>query len=217
MTTPIYFPVLPGLGYSVIKRPKFFNAVATAASGREVRVAYAQYPLWEWDLTYDYLPDQTTASSATASDYRDLLGFYLAMGGSLAGFLFLDPDDCSVTAQFTATGDGTTSAFTLIRTLGFNGFLEPVGYVATSGFVAYIDGVATACGLNSTIPNNQQVEFSTPPGGGSVITVDMTYYFYVRFKDDTVEFEKFMDKLWSQRLLTLMSVRSGPNYSGGCG
>ena len=35
----------------------------------------------------------------------------------------------------------------------------------------------------------------------------MSFFYYVRFKEDTYDFEKFMDKLWSQRMITLASQR----------
>src|SRR5690242_12866687 len=103
---PPVFPTLPGLAFSTVKRPKFFNGTATSASGREVNVAYANAPLWEWDLTYEYLPDEPAVGAATNSDLRALLGFYLAQGGSLQGFLFQDPDDHAVTGQTLGVTDG---------------------------------------------------------------------------------------------------------------
>ena len=210
---PAIFPVLPGLAYSVIKRPSFFNASAASISGREIRVAYAQYPLWEWDLTFDYLPDEPTASSATASDLQQLMGFYLSQSGGFGGFLFKDPDDHTVTAQVIGTTDGVTTQYTLIRTYGGSDGTgtEPVGYVDTGAtFAVYLDGVlASGASYNvvTTNPVSQVLAFTSAPAAGHVITVTYTYYYYVRFKDDTYEFEKFMDKLWSQRLLTLKSLR----------
>jgi hypothetical protein len=207
------FPVLPGLAYSVIKRPSFFNASAESISGREIRVAYAQYPLWEWDLTFDYLPDEPTASSATASDLKQLMGFYLSQGGSFGGFLFKDPDDYTVTAQVVGTTDGATAQYTLIRTYGGSDGTgsEPVGYVDTgAAFAVYLDGVlqsGASYNVVTTTPVSQVLAFTSAPASGHVITVTYTYYYYVRFKEDTYEFEKFMDKLWSQRLVTLKSLR----------
>lgn len=212
-TMPAIFPVLPGLAFSVIKRPTFFNGLAQSASGREVRVAYAQYPLWEWDLTYDYLPDETTASSATASDLKQLMGFYLSQSGSLGGFLFKDPDDNTVTGQTIGTTDGVTVSYTLIRSYGESDGdgIEPVGYVDTTApFEVYLNGVLQSASLYEVVtatPVNQALQFLTAPAAGQVLTVTYTYYYYVRFKEDTYEFEKFMDKLWSQRLLTLKSLR----------
>ena len=41
---------------------------------------------------------------------------------------------------------------------------------------------------------------------GQAITADFTYYFRVRFSDDTAEFENFMLQLWQARQIKLQSV-----------
>lgn len=213
MSVPGLYPTLPGLTFSVIKRPIFFGATATSASGREVRVSYAQNPLWEWDLTYEYLPDQSTDSSFSSSDLRLLLGFYLAQTGSLQGFRFRDVDDFQVTDQLIAVGDGVTTDFILQRTLGggSGGGSEPIGWLDQGlSFSAAIDGVPeTSYALVQNTPVRQLISFTTPPAFGALITVSMSYFYFVRFKDDSLDFEKFMDKLWSQRLITLRSLRIG--------
>lgn len=212
------YPTLPGLTFSVIKRPKWFTGIAQTASGREARVGYANASLWEWDLTYDYLPDQRTASSGTDSDLQTLIAFYQARSGAMHGFLFKDPDDHAITGQVIGQADGTTTDFTLYRQLGHDTIvldsdapLEPIGYVdATQPFNVYLNDVLVApssYGLALTTPVSQKVHFHAAPASGVAISVDMTFFYYVRFKDDIYEFEKFYDRLWSQRLLTLASLR----------
>jgi uncharacterized protein (TIGR02217 family) len=212
MSPPIY-PTLPGLAYSVIKRPKFFTGIAVAATGREVRVSYAQNPLWEWELTYAYLPDQQTDSSATPSDLKAIVGFYLSVSGAFGGFLFTDPDDNAVTAQAIGTSDGATTTFTLVRTYGGGEGTgtEPIGFVNLGEpFHLYLGGVlqnpATYSVVNTT-PVAQVVQFDTAPAAASEIAVDMSYFYYVRFQDDHTDFEKFFDKLWQVQKVTLMSQR----------
>jgi uncharacterized protein (TIGR02217 family) len=214
MSPPLY-PTLPGLTYSVLKRPKFFTGVAQSASGREVRVSYAQNPLWEWDLTYNYLPDQQTDTSATPSDLKQIVGFYLAQAGSFQGFLFKDPDDNAVNGQYLGTGDGANAIFPLVRTYGGSDGTgtEPIGFLDTTvGFNVYVDGTPQAPGTNYALgitqPVAQFVQFVGAPTAGAVITVDMGYYYYVRFQDDHYDFEKFMDRLWQLQKVTLMSLRN---------
>jgi uncharacterized protein (TIGR02217 family) len=210
---PDTFPVLPGLSYSVIKRPKFFTGIGTSATGREVRVGYAPYPLWEWDLTFGYLPDKVTESAATPSDLKQLLGFYLSQQGALNGFWFKDPDDYSVTGQPIATADGVTTNFLLLRTYGgtAGSGTEPIGGVGLDApFRVYLNGVLQSEASYDVVlatPVAQYVRFHSPPASGAVVTIDMNFVYYCRFKDDTYDFEKFMDKFWSQRLITLASQR----------
>ena len=55
MTTPPSFPTLTGLGWSVHKKPLFSTIVAAHVSGREVRNALYQNPIWQFELTYEGL------------------------------------------------------------------------------------------------------------------------------------------------------------------
>lgn len=205
---PSVYPVLPGLSYSVIKRPKWFTGTGTSASGREVRVGYAANPLWEWDLTYEFLRD-----TISQNELKTLMGFYLSQAGSLGGFLFLDPDDHAVAAQAIGTTDGTTTLWTLQRTFGGNDGTgtEPIGYVNTGApFNVYLNGTLadpSTYDLLTTAPVNQQIRFHAAPASGQAITVDMGFYYYARFKDDHYDFEKFMDRLWTLQTVTLMSLR----------
>jgi uncharacterized protein (TIGR02217 family) len=213
VTMPDIYPTLPGLTYTVTKRPKWFTGIGTSVSGREVRYAYAATPLWEWDLSYEYLPDFAAPGSATASDFKTLIGFYLSQSGALGGFLFKDPDDYVVTAQPIGTTDGTITNWTLVRTFGGGDGTgtEPIGYLDQSQPChVYLNGVLqdpSTYTLATTQPVAQVVKFNVAPGGGQTITVDMTFFYYVRFKEDYVDFDKFMDKLWSTKQITLMSQR----------
>src|SRR5579862_2349234 len=49
--TPPSFPTLAGLGWSVHKKPVFSTVVASHVSGREVRDALYQNPIWQFELT----------------------------------------------------------------------------------------------------------------------------------------------------------------------
>jgi hypothetical protein len=210
---PALYPTLPGLGYSVIKRPRFYGGIGKSATGREVRVAYAVNPTWEWDLTYDYLPDQQTDSSATASDLKELIGFFLSQTGTLQAFRFLDPDDNQVSGQLIGETDGVTTAWVLQRSFGGSSGVgtEPIGWLNTDlAFNVYLDGALqdpASYDRLLTAGVFQQIRFHATPAAGKVISVDMHYYFSVRFSADTYDFEKFMDKLWSTQTITLVSQR----------
>lgn len=207
MTT---YPTLKGLSYSVMKRPYFSTGTGTGAGGREVRVQYFAFPLWEWDLTYpDYLPDRTGTT-----DFRQLIGFYLGRYGSMMPFQFLDPDDNTVVGQPIGVGDGVTTQFILVRSYGVPaGFgTEPIGMAKLdTTFNVYVDDVLQSEGVDYTVntltPVANYVQFNSAPAGATVITCDMTYYYWVRFKDEPLEFEKFMDRLWSASKVTLRSLR----------
>jgi uncharacterized protein (TIGR02217 family) len=211
----VIFPTLVGLGWNVVKRPIWGTSIATAASGGEVQTSYYQYPIWEFDLTYDILNDEQTLASTTASDFRTLIGFYNSMYGNLMKFAFQDPDDNTVVGQVIGTGDGVTKTFVLCRFfgLGTNGLLEPIG-VLNQGvgvpFNVYVNGALqseSAYIVNTVQPVNQTITFVTAPAAGLPVAVDMSYYFWVRFLDGQYDFEKFTDVRWMLRKLTLHSQR----------
>lgn len=126
MSVSPVFPTLPGQGWSVHKKPTFSSMVSSHVSGREVRTALYQNPIWQFELTFDGLDG--TASSAYgglgASSLQALMGLFLQCQGQFGAFLYFDPTDYSVANQPFGTGDGTTTTFQLQRTLG--GFGEPV-------------------------------------------------------------------------------------------
>ena len=70
----------------------------------------------------------------------------------------------------------------------------------------YFDGVLQTPSGYSVDPTSGFVTFIEPPPTGRLITADFTYYFLVRFADDTTEFENFMYRLWSVKQIKLQSV-----------
>lgn len=113
------FPSLPGLTWDVKMRPRFDTNVQTAKSGKELRAQFMAYPLWEFELNYEFLRQQ-----AAFQELQTLVGFYLSRQGRFDSFLYNNPVDSAVTAQQFGVGDAATVAFQLVR--AFGGFLEPV-------------------------------------------------------------------------------------------
>ena len=203
MTTPPPFPTLAGLGWSVHKKPVFSTLVASHVSGREVRDALYQNPIWSFELTYDGLSSSPTAYSGLGSDSQQtLLGFFLQLQGQFGTFLFADPTDSVATDVTFATGDGTTQTFTFSRFMG--AFLEPVGWVLGVSSVT-LNGTSTSA-FTLTSPNS--ITFTTAPGSGIRIAATFTYAFQCRFADDEMDFEQFMSNLWKVDSVKFRSVRS---------
>lgn len=202
------FPMLPGLGWSVTKAPRFATRVQRAVSGRELRVLDQPYPIWTWTLTYTLLRDKWDSRGegglgAGYDELRTLAGFFLQQQGTFAPFLFDDPSDDAVTGQALGTGDASTAAFQLVRAMA--GFAEPI--TAPKAVTAiYLDGVLQSPSAYSVDPTTGVVTFVTPPPVGQAVTADFSYWFRVRFADDTAEFENFMYQLWQLKQIKLQSV-----------
>ncbi|HTQ35266.1 MAG TPA: DUF2460 domain-containing protein [Stellaceae bacterium] len=208
------FPALPGLGWSVSKTPRFATRIQRAVSGRELRVVDQPNPIWTWTLTYSLLRDahDTRAASGPGTGYdelRTLAGFFLQQQGAFQPFLFDDPTDDVVSAQAIGTGDGSSTVFQLVRTMGValpsGGFGEPITAPNVVSAI-YFNGVRQGASGYTIDPATGLVTFTNPPPAGQLITADFTYFFRVRFADDTAEFENFMYQLWALKQVQLQSV-----------
>jgi uncharacterized protein (TIGR02217 family) len=208
------FPTLPGLGWSVSKAPRFATRIQRAVSGRELRVVDQPNPIWTWTLTYSMLRDEhdTRAASGPGVGYdelRMLMGFFLQQQGAFQPFLLDDPTDDTVSAQAIGAGNGSTTVFQLVRSMGValagGGFAEPITAPNVVSAI-YFDGIVQSASGYSIDPTTGLVTFATPPPADQLVTADFTYYFRVRFADDTADFENFLYQLWALKQVKLQSV-----------
>jgi hypothetical protein len=207
----LVYPVLKGLAFPEKWMPRFYNmATATSASGADIDLGLAEYPLHDFELNYQFLRD-----SGGLTEFKTLMGFVLAIGGTKGRFRYQNPDDHLVTAQPIGIGDASTHNFVLVRSFGVGDYvsIEPVGYVdLAQAFHVYFDSVLQDPAgylVDQTEPVNQIITFESAPGDGVVITVDMTFQYYCKLADNTEEFDKFADRIWSVGKITLHSCRPG--------
>jgi uncharacterized protein (TIGR02217 family) len=197
-------PLAPGLGWSVHVAPKFKTRVATHISGREIRNAWQQYAVYDLTLSFDVL------NGDAAQEIQTLMGFFMARQGQYDTFLLdlgavtQNSADSYVTMGAQGSGDGVTTVFTLMRTVGEA--VEPVGYVFSADLSAvYVAGVLQdPTSYSFASPNS--LTFDTAPTSGSQITASFRYYFVCRFAADTEDFEEFMANLWTLHELKLTTV-----------
>jgi uncharacterized protein (TIGR02217 family) len=196
------FPRLIGQGWSVAKAPTFQTRIQRAVSGRELRALDYPYPLWQFTLTYDVLPD----APSPRDDLRTLMGFVMACQGAFATFLYDDPSDDQVTGQVLGIGNGATTAFQLVRTMigASVGFVEPITAPNVVSAV-YLNGIVQGAGW-SVDPTCGLLTFAAPPPAGAAITADFGYYFRCRFMSDSYSFENFLLRMWSLKKLDFISV-----------
>jgi uncharacterized protein (TIGR02217 family) len=191
------FPALPGLTWDVKKTPRFSTLVQTAASGREVRAALWTLPLYEWTLAFDVLRD------GSLGEIRTLMGFFLQRQGGFDSFLYSDPTDNAVANQQIGTGDGSTTAFQLVRSYG--GFAEPI--LDLNGTPTLLLNGAVQNPSNYAVSATGLVTFTAAPAAGAVIGASFAYYFRVRFKEDMAEFGNFLQNLWELKQIVLVRVK----------
>jgi hypothetical protein len=217
MTLPVYpdSSVLKGLGYSAKWSPEFFNAATeTTATGADIDLALAQYPLHNFELTYNFLRSWRGPGN-TPLEFKTLMGFWLMLGGTQGRFLFRNTDDCFVAAQQVGTGDGVTTVFgPIARTFGANGYAasEPVGVIdTTQPVIVRVGGNTQASGymLSTATPLDQTITFAAAPAAGLPITMDFAYFYYCKFAGNANTFEKFADRLWLLQKVSIKSCRPG--------
>lgn len=196
-----YFPVLSGVTWNVIKRPVFATKIAQYVSGKEIRVSNYAYPVWEWEMSYEFLRADSHAELQT------LMGFFLARQGSYDSFLWVDPSEAN-TVVSQSLGIGDASNITFILTKIYGGFLEPIGYALPASFHVYFTvGMVTTEQLSGWTLSSNQVVFTVAPAVGTIVTASYTWYYQVRFGEDMQDYSNFMYQLWELKKLTLHSVK----------
>jgi hypothetical protein len=194
----IVFPALPGLSWSVYRKPTFATIVRKSDSNREVTAKMNSRCFYEFELNYEFLKFKNGAT-----DLTQIQSLFLKMRGDYDTFLFEDPNDKSVTLSQIGTGNGTNRVFVLGRNTGPS-FFEAVGYLNTITGV-YLNGVLQSGGSYTfTAPNI--ITFNTAPGNGVVVTATFTYYYVCRFKDNLHQYEQFMNHLMKLRSVKFKSV-----------
>lgn len=202
----LVYPVLPGLSFNVKWTPAFFNQSQKTITGASIDIGLAQYPLHNFELTYEVLRDTPGVYTSPQNEFKILIAFYASMNGSLGRFWFDNPDDRSVLGQQIGIGDGVNTTFLLIGPIG----AWPIGALNGSP-TFYRNGVVVPGGDASLFDARGAIYiiFVTPPGAGVIVTVDMNYYYVCHFTDDSSTFEKFITGRWLNSSVKFQSVRPG--------
>lgn len=196
------FPTLPGVAWEVGMAPSWSTAIKRAVSGRELRAAFMQYPLWEFNLSYEFL-----RGGNRGADFSTLCGFFLAMRGQYDSFLYSAPADNAVAGMSFGSGNGVTKTFQLTRAFGAGGFqfVEPIQNLNGSPSI-YVSGILKAAGTDYTISDTGLVTFVTAPAFAEALTWTGAFYYRCRFTVDMAEFSLFMKDLWSLKKLSFVGA-----------
>lgn len=194
----IVFPALPGLEWSVTRRPTFVSLQRSSDSLREIYDAAQTRCLYEFELSYSFLRNKNGAT-----DLQQIMGLFLTMRGDYDTFLFEDPNDKSATAVQIGTGNGTNKAFTLGRNTGPSNY-EAIGYLNTLTGV-YLNGTLQS-GANYSFVAPNIINFNTAPGAGVVVTATFTFWYVCRFLSASHSYEQFLYNLHTLKSCKFKSV-----------
>lgn len=206
MSTAVFIPPV-GTGWPITRTPVFDTVIQQAVSGKETRIARQTYPRYKYQLTINLL---RSSAAYQSTEYQYVIGFFNGRLGSFDTFLYQDADDNSVTGQAISTGDGTTTAFQLIRSFG--GFIEPMLAPNTGATInIYLNGVKqttgyTVTGWGTSTPG--VLTFISAPASGVAITADFSYYFPCRMSDDSLGFSLFMSQFYEVKKFSFESVKN---------
>lgn len=191
-------PLELGMTFESAKRPTFATQVRTSAGLRTTRNSMTPFPAWDFEVSFPYLPTDSTFRAASGTDFAEICGFFLKMHGRHGSFLYSDPQDHQVTGGAIGTGDGVTTEFKFVRVMGI---AEPVGQVdVDAGYTIYADGVAVDPG-DFTFNEPNGLTFDVAPADGVEVTGDFEFFFVCHFLSDAADFEQFNRDLFELRQL----------------
>lgn len=185
------------------KSPSFDVLIHTpVAKIGEIRARVQPYPLW--DVVYE-LEWARGAENMPSTTYNYLLGFFLNSGGPFSDFLYSDPYDNEAEAEFFGLGDGTTTQFQLIRSIGIGAdIVQNLNGTPT----LYSNGTAISASAY-TVSVTGIITFTTAPAAGAVLTWSGSFYYRVRFTNPEVKFSQFARQIWEAKNVPLRSVILG--------
>jgi uncharacterized protein (TIGR02217 family) len=197
---------VPGFTYNSVRAPSFKTGIQTALTGKESRIQYQQFPIMTWTLIYEFLRDYVTPS-----EYKALNGLFMALAGQWDTCLYTDPQFNTVTAMQFGTGDGATTTFQVTAVMqnsggpGANELIQNFNGAPT----ILVNGSTQTLGTAYTISGTGLVTFLAGhiPAAAAVIAWTGSFYYRVRFEDDSMDFTQFMNQFWELKRVKLRQVK----------
>jgi uncharacterized protein (TIGR02217 family) len=188
--------------------PERRTQVVELASGDEERNASWANSRRRYDVAYGI---------RRADDLAAVVAFFEARNGRLHGFRFKDwadykssPPSQPVTAtdQPLGTGDGTTTAFPLVKRYasGAQVWLRVITKPVAGTLRLALGGVEQVSGW-ALDPTSGFVTFSTAPPPGTAITAGFEFDVPVRFDTDTLDVTLDLERLGSIPSIPLLEIR----------
>lgn len=195
------FPSFPGLKPEVTVTPVFDSKVIESLSGAETVISNRAYPRYEFELGYEVL-----RSGASFVERQKLQAFFSRHRGRGESFIFVHEEDNAVADEQFGTTDGTTTTFQLTRTASFDAgtWKEPV-FVVTGTPTIKKAGTTLTPGVHYTLGTSGQVILAAAGTGGQALTWTGGFGYRVRFKEDSIGFERFLSGLWKTGRVSLIS------------
>jgi uncharacterized protein (TIGR02217 family) len=190
--------------------PERRTQIVELASGEEERNAAWASSRRRYDVSYGI---------RRADDLAAVVAFFEARGGRLHGFRFRDWADyrsClpsgvpSPLDQHLGTGDGTTTAFPLVKRYasGAQSWARAITKPVAGTVRIALDGVEQEPGEGWSLDDASGiVTFAAAPGPGVTITAGFEFDVPVRFDSDTLDVTLDVERLGSITSIPLLEIR----------
>lgn len=117
--------------------------------------------------------------------------------------------DNTVSQQRIGAGDGSTTHFQLLRTVGktgvYSGFTEPCENVVHETVAVMLDG-ALVPASQYTLGSTSVITFSAPPAIGQVVSWSGQFYYRCRFTEDTAEFSQAANGMYDLKSIAFIGA-----------
>lgn len=184
MTLPV-FPDLPGRGWDVGRRDKYFTDEARSGSGRVFTNSLWSYPITIYTLTFDYLREDASYQEASA-----LYALFQDVKGRGGRFYYKDPIHNTATAQTIGLGNNSNTLFEL-GALHW-GRLRPIGGINEGDITILVNGSPT---VNYDVVDDRIIDLDTAPGSSVPVAWSGMFYQRCKFVEDYLDGEQFAQAL----------------------
>lgn len=188
------------ISYGSSGGPEYSTDIVITQSGYEQRNINWQHARARYNVAHGV---------RSQSQLDALIAFFRARKGRANGFRFKDWSDYSATAELIGTGDGTTTAFQLIKTYS-SGVTEEVRTITKpveDSVSVYLDDVEQTSGWAVDTATGI-LSFVSVPGDGVELTADFEFDVPVRFDTDrlTATLDAYGAQSWNDIPLVELRV-----------
>lgn len=198
MTAPV-FPTFPGLTFPIKRIPLWSTIRQESIGGQTPRFALWSYPRYRYELTFEVL-----RRYGAYAELDSILSFYHSLAGAAGVFQYTDGTDNAATAQAFGTGDGTATAFQLVRSFG--GFTEPVFAPAGAPSI-FKAGVLQTLTTHYGIGSTGLVTFASAPANGVALTWTGAFNWFCQFDDDELGLRQDFADRWAIETLRFTTIK----------
>lgn len=185
----VQFP--PDISYGATGGPMFSTDVTETFGGWEQRNINWSQARGQWNVSHGVKTDAQLAA---------LLAFFRARRGKAIGFRFKDWSDFKAQNQVIGTGNGTQTAFQIVKsyTSGGNTADRTIKKPVAGTVQVYKDGVLQTSGMTVSTTTGV-VTFTSAPANGALITANFEFDVPARFDTDQmdVNLETFGASSWA--------------------